>query len=85
MTKQNHSEKAHQNKNDYQTMYSLTHSIKGSAATIGAIKLEQMLLNLEQACYLEEALDEAIFLAIIEELNQVFAGITKFNECYSND
>ena len=73
------------NKNDYQTMYSLTHSIKGSAATIGAIKLEQMLLNLEQACYLEEALDEAIVLAIIEELNQVFAGITKFNECYSND
>jgi two-component system sensor histidine kinase/response regulator len=66
--------------NDTEEATRLAHSLKGLAATFGAINLQQSALALEMACREKQAdRIETSFKLVLENLQVVLAGIKKLN------
>ena len=68
------------NQNDFQEATRLAHSLKGLAATFGALGLSQTAFSLEKACRdnKTEAI-ESLLSEVVDNLQNILTGIKKIN------
>ncbi len=67
--------KSAQDLGDWQQMQRLAHSLKGVAGNIGALELQSLSLELEQACQNQSAEIDSIHAKTSFELNRVLSGL----------